>query len=73
MAAGQPEVRYRPHAYQAVTKQAKSRKNAVISRVGRTICRTSPRIMPEYAGIYRHTNRPNRHRMWPKLELASEG
>ena len=30
---------YRPHAYQAPIKWAKSRQNAVISRVGRTICR----------------------------------
>jgi len=53
---------YRPYAYQAVTKQVKSRQNAVILRVGRTICRTFPANMPDFAGIYRHTNRPNRHR-----------
>jgi len=49
---------YRPHAYQAPLKRAKSRHIAVLSRVGRTICRTFPANMPEYAGIYRPNDRP---------------
>jgi hypothetical protein len=53
---------YRPHAYQAPVKWAKSRQNAVISRVGRTICRTFPANMPEFAGIYRPNDRPNRRK-----------
>ena len=52
---------YRPHAYQAVTKQAKSRQDAAKTLVGRTVCRSSRQTMPEDAGIYRHTNRPKRH------------
>ena len=60
---------YRPHAYQAVIKQAKSRQNAVLF-TGRTHdLPLFPQIMPEYAGIYRPNNRPKRHKKWPNLEL----
>jgi len=34
--------------------------------VASTICRTFPANMPEYAGIYRHNHRPNRHMHRPK-------
>jgi len=28
--------------------------------------------MPDFAGIYRHTNRPNRHTNRPKLEAVKK-
>ena len=57
---------------EAVTKQAKSRQDAMISRVERTICRTFPRIMPDFAGIYRPNDRPKRHANRPELEAVKK-
>jgi hypothetical protein len=61
-------------AYQAPVKWAKSRQDAVLSRVGRTICRSCPQIMPEYAGIYRPNNRPKQRKEGEKdLTAFAEG
>jgi hypothetical protein len=62
----------KPHAYPACAKQAKSRQEAVISLVGRTICRFSRQNRPEHAGIYRPKNRPNRHMKWPKCVVTGK-
>jgi len=58
-AAGPPELHYRPHACQTHRLGATSRQDAVLSRVGRTICRTFPATMPEHAGIWWPNDRPN--------------
>jgi len=46
---------------QAPVKWAKSRQDAVLSQVERTICLTLPANMPDDAGMYRPNNRPKGH------------
>ena len=65
------DLNYRPHAYQAPIKRAKSRHFAVLF-TGRTHDLPFLRQnMPESAGISRPNDRPNRHRNRPEGRVAT--